>query len=216
MHLMQCQGVEEWAKSIGFAPHYYSAWKLWRGVICWHFHPWQMEFPVPKNWWQVAHLVLSGCHYHHYHLHLHLFSSLASDLFHLLPSISILVFSAFNLISVNLLFVCPKLLFSCSPHSYPTFLFWSVLQNTWIPLKRIHLFHDVKTVRSTHWITQATTAHPTASQKGKMSTLMNHCTSTHSTALLIWAWKSWGEMVCPFPPSLLLPSQLLLQAPTSH
>lgn len=106
MLLMICQGAEEWAKSMGFTPHYYRAWEQRSGVIFWHFHLGQMEFPVPKNCWHVARLVLSGCHYRHYHLHL--LASLASD--HFLPlslSISIsFVCSSLDWIPVDLLFVC--------------------------------------------------------------------------------------------------------------
>lgn len=211
MHLMQCQGAEKWAKSIGFSPHYYSAWKQWRGVICWHFQPQQMEFPVPKNCWQDAHLVLSACHYRHYHLHL--LSSLASDLFLLLYFILYFLcfltswfnFSKFFVIAVWTVF--PLLRIHSPSHSF------SVVQNIWIPSKRTRLSHDVKTARSTPWITQATTAHPTVSPKERTSTSMSPSTSTPSIPPLSWAWKPWGEMVCPYPLSLLLLSQPQPQAP---
>ena len=54
---------------------------------------------MPKNCWQVACLVLSGCHYRHYHLHLHLLCSLAVIS---LSSISIsVVLPSLDLISVS-------------------------------------------------------------------------------------------------------------------
>lgn len=89
-------------------------------------------------------------------------------------------------------------------------------QNTWIPLRKTHLSHDVKTVRFTPWITRATTAHPTASPRERTSTSTSPSTSTPSTALPSSVWKRWGETVYPSPTSLLLPSQPQLQAPTSR
>lgn len=91
-----------------------------------------------------------------------------------------------------------------------------MVQNIWIPLRRTRLSRDVKTARSTPWITQATTAHPTVSPKERTSTSMSPSTSTPSIPPLSWAWKPWGEMVCPYPPSLLLLSQPQPQAPISR
>lgn len=211
MILMLCQGAEEWAKSIGVTPHYCRNVISEKGSFSGTFTSGKLSFLCQKNCWQVACWVLSGRNHHYYPSYL--FFSLVSELFFLKLMFLCLVIS-YTVLHLNF---SKSFILHFLTLSFPTTICfsWSVLQNTWIQLRRIHLCQGVKMARSTPWTTQVTTAHQTASPEERMSTWTSPFTSTPFIKPLTWVWKPSEETAFPSLVSLPLLSQPQLQAPTS-